>query len=355
MPTSTTNFGLQKPLVNDATDQDLWGGQLNTDMDDIDALMLTALTWTPTAETSSFSVIAPTAASINTGSSKLLYLCNATSGAIVPSLPAASTANGMTVAFKKTDASANTVTISGHSAETIDGSNTLVLSARYDWVILVCDGTGWQVLSKVSSALVAPTSQVLTSGTGATYTTPANCKRLEIRMIGGGGGGGASGGSPTAGSNGTASSFNSIAAAFGAGGATSTNSLGGAGGSGGSGSATVRMPGQNGGSVFVTGAQTDPGDGGQGALGGGGRAGLYQNSNGGAGRTNSGSGGGGATTSTAINTGAGGGAGEYVEFSINSPAATYTYTVGAGGAGGTGTQAGGAGAAGIIIVKEYYY
>lgn len=37
MPTSTTNFGFQKPLVNDPTDEDLWGGYLNDDLDDIDA------------------------------------------------------------------------------------------------------------------------------------------------------------------------------------------------------------------------------------------------------------------------------------------------------------------------------
>ena len=36
MPTSTTNFSLNKPLVNDAVDEDLWGGQLNTNMDTID-------------------------------------------------------------------------------------------------------------------------------------------------------------------------------------------------------------------------------------------------------------------------------------------------------------------------------
>lgn len=37
MPTSTTNLGLSKPLVNNATDQDLWGGYLNTDLDTLDA------------------------------------------------------------------------------------------------------------------------------------------------------------------------------------------------------------------------------------------------------------------------------------------------------------------------------
>ena len=35
MPTTTTNFSLNKPLVNDPIDEDLWGGQLNTNMDKI--------------------------------------------------------------------------------------------------------------------------------------------------------------------------------------------------------------------------------------------------------------------------------------------------------------------------------
>src|ERR1700761_6767633 len=39
MPTFTPNYGLAKPLVNNATDQDLWGGELNGDMDIIDTVM----------------------------------------------------------------------------------------------------------------------------------------------------------------------------------------------------------------------------------------------------------------------------------------------------------------------------
>ena len=42
MPSTTTNYGLLKPNVNDPVDEDLWGGYLNDDMDDIDALIKTA-------------------------------------------------------------------------------------------------------------------------------------------------------------------------------------------------------------------------------------------------------------------------------------------------------------------------
>lgn len=42
MPTLTANYSLIKPNVNDPVDEDLWGGYLNDDLDDIDALIKTA-------------------------------------------------------------------------------------------------------------------------------------------------------------------------------------------------------------------------------------------------------------------------------------------------------------------------
>lgn len=39
MPTQTTNFSFNKPLVNNAVDEDLWGGQLNDNWDSIDTLL----------------------------------------------------------------------------------------------------------------------------------------------------------------------------------------------------------------------------------------------------------------------------------------------------------------------------
>lgn len=42
MPTYTSNYSLIKPNVNDPVDEDLWGGYLNDDLDDIDSLIKTA-------------------------------------------------------------------------------------------------------------------------------------------------------------------------------------------------------------------------------------------------------------------------------------------------------------------------
>lgn len=39
MPTQTTNFSFDKPLVNDPIDEDLWGGQLNGNWDSIDTIV----------------------------------------------------------------------------------------------------------------------------------------------------------------------------------------------------------------------------------------------------------------------------------------------------------------------------
>jgi len=205
-----------------------------------------------------------------------------------------------------------------------------------------------------SSSLAVPTRQNLTSGTAATYTTPANCRQLSIRMVGGGGGGAGSGtGSLGGGGNGGDTSFNAVVATHGNGAPSSQQ---GDGGTGGAGTANLRIKGQAGGAGLTTGAATSFGP--IGGLGGSSMLGFGQ-SYGGAAAANSGAGGSGADgqVGTAVSSGGGGGGGEYVELIINNPAATYTYTVGVGGTAGTagtGGNAGKAGGSGIIIVGEIY-
>jgi len=45
--------------------------------------------------------------------------------------------------IKKTDASANAVTVDGNGAETIDGSTTVSLAAQWDFITVVSNGTNW--------------------------------------------------------------------------------------------------------------------------------------------------------------------------------------------------------------------
>lgn len=214
-------------------------------------------------------------------------------------------------------------------------------------------GANWTAITRTT-----PTRQLFSTPGSATYTTPAFCRQLRIRMVGGGGGGGANGGAGLGGAGaGTATVFNAIGAAGGAAGSGTGGQPGGPGGTGGNGgvgSASFRSAGQNGGTgissnvnFFTAGAGT----GGASLLGFGGVL---------ASQSGVGPGGGGAGSGAASNTfgnGGGGGGGEYVELIINSPAATYSYTVGSGGTGGAGGSGGstaGTGNGGEIIVEEIY-
>lgn len=75
-----------------------------------------------------------------------LILCDASGGAFTVTLPAAATATGLMVRVKKTDASANAVTVDGDGAETIDDSATLVINTQYTAVALVSDGVKWWIV-----------------------------------------------------------------------------------------------------------------------------------------------------------------------------------------------------------------
>jgi hypothetical protein len=225
------------------------------------------------------------------------------------------------------------------------------------------DSTAGNIIELTAARRTLPTVQTFTSGTGLTYTTPANALFLEISACGGGGGGaGAGAGNTTvAGTAGNTTTFNAInAAGGGAAGATAAlgSSLGGVGGTGGTGTATRRMagsPGDGGLSQSTITSYSRTGFGGGSALLGGGAQGVNAPGAGNAGVANSGGGGSGAQNSpSAANLGAGGGGGECFYLIINNPSATFTYTVGASAAGGVSTNNGGAGAAGFIQVIEHY-
>jgi hypothetical protein len=225
--------------------------------------------------------------------------------------------------------------------------------------------SGWTSgITMDSSVRNAPTQQVFTSGTAATYTTPAGVKWLEVYAIGGGGGGGASG--TTAGgaaTDGTASTFGTslISAGLGVKGVND-----GAGGAGGTNTITAPALDAGGTTPGIQGGPSDrqgtaPLSSLNGGYGGGGGAGGYPGGTG-AGQVppaNSGGGGGGAYCgqTTSCITGSGGGQGGFVHAIVPNPSPTYLYTVGAAGTGGTlgaSGAAGGNGATGKITVVEHY-
>lgn len=200
-----------------------------------------------------------------------------------------------------------------------------------------------------------PTRTVITSGTGATYTTPAGATRIDVWMIGGGGGGSVGGTAFAAGTTGGNTTFGTLtaqgASASATPGNTPTNTA--TASNGDDNSSGGAAAGTNG-----TGANASGTNGASSPRGGAGAGGANSTGAGGDAKANTGSGGGGGASSGASGSAApGGGHGAWLKKLIVSPAATYTYTVGTGGAATSAPANGtasGAGAAGIIIVDEFY-
>lgn len=156
MPTLTTNYGLEKPLVNSAVDQDLWGDELNDDLDSIDTLLRTGITITPqSSQTSGFTATVSI-------SVKYLYPCNTSGGAFAATLPtAASSGIGATVYIKKTDSSSNAITVTRGGSDTIDGSTTYVINIENRVEGFVSDGVSkWYVLTEGVSVVPDATTSI---------------------------------------------------------------------------------------------------------------------------------------------------------------------------------------------------
>ena len=75
-----------------------------------------------------------------------IILADATTGAIIITLPAVATSSGKCLWVKKTDSTVNWVTVKGNGAELIDASNTYDLKFQYNALQVVCDGTKWHIL-----------------------------------------------------------------------------------------------------------------------------------------------------------------------------------------------------------------
>lgn len=77
---------------------------------------------------------------------RIVLQCNCAAGAITVNLPTLA-ANTAEFVIKKMDASANTVTVDGAGAETIDGGATAVLLAQYAAIDLIAgSSTNWSVI-----------------------------------------------------------------------------------------------------------------------------------------------------------------------------------------------------------------
>ena len=71
---------------------------------------------------------------------------SAAGGSRVITLPPAADNAGLTILVRKTDSSANTVTVDGNGSETINGSTTQAITAKYTTLTLSSNGTEWAII-----------------------------------------------------------------------------------------------------------------------------------------------------------------------------------------------------------------
>nr|HRJ13169.1 glycosyl hydrolase family 28-related protein [Alphaproteobacteria bacterium] len=74
------------------------------------------------------------------------YIISAFNGAITVNLPQANTANGAQITIKKSDSSDNLVIVQEDSGPGPDG-RTVNLSARYDYITVISNGSNWWIVS----------------------------------------------------------------------------------------------------------------------------------------------------------------------------------------------------------------
>jgi len=80
------------------------------------------------------------------GPNDYLILADCAAGAVTIGLPAVAQNLGRYVVAKKTDASANAMTLDGDGSETIDGAATKATTTQYVAFTLFCDGAGWWII-----------------------------------------------------------------------------------------------------------------------------------------------------------------------------------------------------------------
>lgn len=79
-----------------------------------------------------------------------VILVDASSGNVTVQLPTASSAENHDIIVKRTDGSANTVSIETDGTEEIDGSSaTKTLASQYDTTTLFSNGTAWWIVGEL--------------------------------------------------------------------------------------------------------------------------------------------------------------------------------------------------------------
>ena len=96
-------------------------------------------------DTTFFEAVGPATCLVDLAHS--VYLVSAWNGAVEVRLPAAGAANGFSVTIKKTDATANPLTLTEAGGGAGPDGRSLVLGNRYDFVTVVSNGANWWVVA----------------------------------------------------------------------------------------------------------------------------------------------------------------------------------------------------------------
>ncbi len=75
-----------------------------------------------------------------------LITCDASGAAFTVTLPAISGVPGITYHIKKTDSSANAVTVDGDASETIDGGTTATIATQFESIMIIAGASEWHVI-----------------------------------------------------------------------------------------------------------------------------------------------------------------------------------------------------------------
>lgn len=150
MSTVTPNYQFILPGIGDPTDQDLWGGYLNSNWSSIDSLL-------KAATLSSVDPVLTTGYTITTDDNNKVFIFDTSSGNLTATLPAASGFdNGFSFTLKKVGAT-GTLNISG----TVDGELNPTITDEDKAKTIVGNGTAWYFKSDYTAGSSAAAGTVI--------------------------------------------------------------------------------------------------------------------------------------------------------------------------------------------------